>query len=153
MANNKMLTRDVKRRVTVIEKKIGDLQNMGVPCVFAYATSWTGGLYVCGDKRMAKCLKNSSSDLFQSLKEPSTSARTDDGGVASKLCLPKLPRKLSALNSKTAISMLVGLAKDLSLDWTGPVPEWWPELVPFQHPRDPVPATYRGIASLVLLIT
>lgn len=27
---------------------------MGVPCVFAYATNWTGGLYVYGDERMTK---------------------------------------------------------------------------------------------------
>ena len=149
-SRNKMLTRDIKRRVKVIESKIEDLQKMGVPCVFAYATSWTGGLYVCSDDRMTKCLKSSSSGIFKSLKEEKPT--TSDMDPAGKLCLPRLPAKLSSLNSKTITSMLVGLGKDLQINWTGSIPSWWPDLVPFQHPRDAVPNDYKGTWSIVLAI-
>ena len=63
-ASNKMLSRDVKRRIQVITTKHQDLQKMGVPCVFTYATSWTGSLYVIGEDRMAKEVQSISTSLL-----------------------------------------------------------------------------------------
>jgi len=47
-SKSKMISRDSKRRVDVITKKIEDLEKYGVPSL-VYATPWTGGLYVVGD--------------------------------------------------------------------------------------------------------
>lgn len=58
----------VKRRVGVIQKKIKDLQKMGVPCI-AICTSWTRGLYLTGDERMARVQKVSSETLVKNLQE------------------------------------------------------------------------------------
>lgn len=132
-----MLTRDINRRVNVIQNKIKDLQEMGVPCVFAYATTWTGGLYVCGDERMTREVKASSNKILDNLK-------VEEVRQGSNFCLPHLPEKLSKLNSKTVTAMLVGIGKDLKIDWKGEKPSWWPELVPFQHPRNPAPDELKG---------
>lgn len=139
---NKMLNRDVKRRVNVIQSKIKDLQKMGVPCVFAYSTSWTGGLYVCGDERMTRELKSSSDNMLHNLRED-TPTDNDEGQSSSNFCLPRLPGKLSKLNSKTITSMLTGLGKDLGINWKGAIPSWWPENIPFQHPREAAPEEFK----------
>jgi len=87
MASNGMLTRDIKRRVGVIEKKIEDLQKWGVPCAFVYATCWTGGLYVCGDTRFTDKIKESANTVLEAL--------TINKDSEKKFCLPYLPGKLS----------------------------------------------------------
>ena len=136
---NKMLSRDVKRRIQVITSKLQDLQKMGVPCVFTYATTWTGSLYVIGEDRMAKEVQAISSSLLKCLAEVPVSE------PSSALVLPELPGDITTLNFKTLSTMLVGLGKDLSLNWKGEPPSWWPADIPFQHPRDPVPDNFKGM--------
>ena len=145
MASSKMLTRDVKRRVKVIQNKLEDLQKMGIPCAFVYLTNWTGGLYISGDDRITTEIKDSASTILKRLQDID---ETDDLH-SSKFCLPRLPNKLDSLNSKTVVSMLVGLAKDLKFNWKGDIPPWWPESVPFQHPRDGAPETFKGEQNYV----
>ena len=117
-----MLTCDVKRRVKVIQSKVEDLQNMGIPSGFVYLSNWTGGPYVSGDERIAKEIKLSADTILKNLQ----------GDLCcSNFCLPRLPNKLELLNNKTIASMLVGLGKDLKIDWKGDAPLWWPESVPF----------------------
>jgi len=57
MADRKMATRDTKRRVELITKKISDLKDYAwsIPSLFVYATPWTGGLCVVGDDRLRLC--------------------------------------------------------------------------------------------------
>lgn len=143
MASSKMLSRDVKRRIGVITSKIQDLQRMGVPCVFAYATSWTGGLYVIGDDRMATEVQAISTSLMNCISEPSPPEPT------SAIVLPPLPERITTLNFKTLSAMLVGLGKDLSINWKEEAPSWWPKDIPFQHPRDPVPEHQKGMPQLI----
>ena len=57
MADRKMITRDIKRRVELITKKISDLKDYGVPSLFEYATPWTGGLCVVGDDRLCSIVR------------------------------------------------------------------------------------------------
>lgn len=141
MASNNMLSRDIKRRVGVIEKKIEDLQRYGVPCAFVYATCWTGGLYVCGDKRITDQIKSSASRFLETLED---SPEEDTKVLESKFYLPYLPGKLSELNGKTICSMLIGLGKDLKISWKDNPPAWWPSTVPYRHPRSSVPDGIRG---------
>ena len=143
MASSKMFSRDVKRRIGVITSKIQDLQRMGVPCVFAYATSWTGGLYVIGEERMATEVQALSTSLMNCISEPSPPEPT------SAIVLPPLPGRITTLNFKTLSAMLVGLGKDLSINWKEEAPSWWPKDVPFQHPRDPVPEHQKGMPQLI----
>ena len=146
MASNNMLTRDIKRRVGVIEKKIKDLQRWGVPCAFVYATCWTGGLYVCGDKRITDQIKSSASKFLETLEDTS---EENTKVLETKFCLPYLPGKLSELNGKTICSMLVGLGKDLKFSWKDNPPAWWPSNVPYRHPRSSVPDSARGKCNKV----
>ena len=62
-----MLNWDVNRRIGVIQNKLSDLQKMGIPCAFVYVTTWTGGLYVSGDERIAEQLKLSSKPILDAL--------------------------------------------------------------------------------------
>lgn len=75
MASSKMLTRDVKRRVKVIQNKLEDLQKMGIPCAFVYLTNWTGGLYISGDDRITSEIKDSASAILKRLQD---NDETDD---------------------------------------------------------------------------
>lgn len=146
MASSKMLTRDVKRRVKVIQSKIEDLQNMGIPSAFVYLTNWTGGLYVSGDERIPKEIKLSADTILKNLQ-----GDEEKGDLCcSNFCLPRLPNKLELLNNKTIASMLVGLGKDLKINWKGDAPLWWPESVPFQHPREAAPETFKGKSKHVV---
>lgn len=140
MASYKMLNRDVNRRITVIQNKLSDLQKMGIPSAFVYVTTWTGGLYVSGDERVAKEIKLSSKSILDALD-----CNTKTGELMRNFCLPRLPAKLALLNSKTVTNMLVGVGKDLKIQWKGEPPEWWPDSVPFQHPRDAAPENFKGL--------
>jgi len=136
-----MLTRDVNRRIKVIQSKISDLQKMGIPAAFVYVTTWTGALYVSGDERIAEQLKLSSQPILDALQNK----REKLGELTRNFCLPRLPGKLDLLNNKTVVSMLVGVGKDLKIQWKGDPPEWWwPDQVPFQHPRDTAPEKFKG---------
>ena len=69
-SKSKMISRDSKRRVDVITKKIGDLEKYGIPSLFVYATPWTGGLYVVGDKRMASIVKDRKQEFLENATTP-----------------------------------------------------------------------------------
>ena len=122
-SKNKMNSRDSKRRVDVITKKIGDLEKYGVPSLFVYATPWTGGLYVVGDKRMASIVKNSQQEFLEVLQH-----QPQEDMLPPKLILPALPQLIDEMNGRTLCSILVGIGKDLGIDWKGEQPEWWREM-------------------------
>ena len=117
----------------MIQNKLGDLQKMGIPCAFVYVTTWTGVLYVSGDERIAEQLHLQSKPILDALD----CKRAKTGEFIRNFCLPRLPTKIVA-------NMLVGVGKDLKIQWKGDPPEWWPDSVPFQHPRDTAPDIFKG---------
>ena len=137
----KMISRDARRRIEVITKKIADLQEYGIPCVFSYATTWTGGLFVVGDDRMTSIVKEQKEEFLKNLKTPQP--RMSDAGT-SILLLPTLPQPICEMNGRTLASIIVGIAKDLNIDWKGEKPVWWPDSIPFSHPQD-IPPQLKGI--------
>lgn len=134
MADKKMITRDTKRRVEVITKKISDLKSFGVPSLFVYATPWTGGLSVVGDDRLCTIVRTHKDEFLDKLKQ-----ELQDNMTSPKLILPELPQPINDMNGRTLCSILIGLGKDLSIDWKGEKPEWWPDAIPFVHPRETPP--------------
>lgn len=146
----RMLSRDAKRRIEVIKKKLQDLQEMGVPCSFCYCTPWTGGLYITGDQRIGREVKAITNRILASLEEEEEAeerAGEEEGGERDRpmavFQLPRLKVPLEDLNQRTLVSMLVGIAKDIRLRWDGEQPRWWPDGIPFVHPRE-APVHYRG---------
>ena len=128
-----MMSRDTKRRVEIITKKISDLKEYGVPSLFVYATPWTGGLCVVGDDRLCSIVRAHKDESLGNLKvEPQDI-------ISPKLILPELPQPISDMNSRTLCSILIGIGKDLAIDWKGNRPEWWPDAIPFVHPRETPP--------------
>ena len=88
-SKNKMLTRDCKRRVDVISKKIKELGEMGVPAAFCYIAPWSGGVFMVGDSRITDVYRGSSENLLQRLAQDNASQ--PDSQPAKHICLPKLP--------------------------------------------------------------
>ena len=84
---------------------------MGIPCAFIYVSTWTGGLYVYGDERIAEQLQLSSKPILDALN----CKKTKTGEFIQNFCLPRLPAKMDLLNSKTIANMLVGMGKDLKI--------------------------------------
>ena len=147
MADRKMITRDTKRRVEPITKKISDLKDYGLPSLFVYATPWTGGLCVVGDDRLCSIVRAHKDEFLEKLKlEPQEN-------VSPKLILPELPQPIGDMNGRTLCFILTGIGKDLAIDWKGNKPEWWPDAIPFVHPRE-TPPQLKGIRCIhnVLLL-
>ena len=57
--------------------------------------------------------------------------------------LPHLPGPLQDLNARTLQSVVTAITKDLSVDWSGEVPTWWPQDIPFCKPRT-IPPSHKG---------
>ena len=79
----------------------------------------------------AKCMKTS-----QTIKHSS-------GSPITGMCLPKLPAKLYELNCCTLQPILVAIAKDLKIEWSGETPHYWPSEIPFVNPES-VPTEHKG---------
>ena len=94
-------------------------------------------LYVSGDEWIAEQLKLSSKPILDALN-------CKTGEFIRNFCLPRVPAKIDLLNSKTVANMLVGVGKDLKIQWKGDPLEWWPNSVLFQHPRDTAPDIFKG---------
>ena len=124
-----MISRDAKGRIEVITKKIADLQELGVPCLFSYATTWTGGLFIVGDDRMTSIVKD---EFLGKLK----TQQCNCDASTSTFLLPILPQPISEMNGRTLSTVIVGIAKDLNIDWKGEKPAGCSDSVPFSHPQD-----------------
>ena len=146
-SKNKMLTRDCKRRVDVISKKIKELGEMGVPAAFCYIAPWSGGVFMVGDSRITDVYRGSSKNLLQRLAQDNASQ--PDSQPAKHICLPKLPGPLKELNGPMLKSMVTAIAKDMRFSWSGERPDFWPEDIPFTNPRQ-VPENFQGSWSSAL---
>ena len=93
----------------------------------------TGGLCVFGDQRITQVISKHSTEIIESKEWFSN---TTGSTIPDTLSLPKLPKPWSRINAPTVKAILVGVVKDLGLPWDENCqPEWWPEDVPFRHPR------------------
>ncbi len=95
-----------------------------------------------GDERITRVVKERKDYFLVNLKDE-LSEPTDDQQGGAALLLPSLPQPIEDMNGRTLTAIIVGIAKDLCLDWKGDKPEWWPDTVPFSHPRD-TPSEYKG---------
>ncbi len=143
MPKDKMLSRDAKRRIEVIKKKLQDLQEMGVPCSFCYCTPWTRGLYIAGDQRIGREVKSITNRILRSLEEEEGKKEEEGDKAMAVFQLPRLKAPLRDLNQRALVSMLVGIAKDVRLRWDGERPKWWLGGIPFVHPRE-APPQFKG---------
>ena len=135
--------RDIRRRVDVIQKKLADLQELGVPCAFCYSSVRnTGSIFTLGDKRITDVMERHKNEILKNLIEVNCD-RTDLSMKEIHLILPPLPAPLDQLNRNTMQSLITGILKDLGLRWSDPKPSWWPLEVPFVPPRC-VPDNFTG---------
>ena len=59
-------SRDIRRRLEVIQKKITDLQELGVPCAFCYVSVRnTGSLFSMGDHAITQVIEDCSDVILQ----------------------------------------------------------------------------------------
>lgn len=150
--HNKILTdsrmRDIRRRVEVIQKKLADLQEMGVPCAFCYSSVRnTGSIFTLGDKRITDVVERYRNEILCNLMDDSHLLNSDINSSSLQeihLILPVLPAPLDELNRTTLQSMIVGILKDLDIRWSDPKPVWWPDEIPFVPPRT-VPDSFTGM--------
>lgn len=144
LADSRM--RDIRRRIEVIQKKLADLQEMGVPCAFCYSSIRnTGSIFTLGDKRITDVIERYRNEILCNLIDESHGVDSDVGSSSQEihLILPVLPAPLEELNRVTLQSMIVGILKDLGIRWTDPKPIWWPADIPFVPPRS-VPECFTG---------
>ncbi len=147
-----MSQRDIRRRVEVIQKKLADLQEMGVPSAFCYSSVRnTGSVFTLGDNRITDVIERHRNEILFNLMDGSGNGHDSDitAGSSSKelhLILPVLPAPLEDLNRATLQSMVVGILKDLGIRWSDSKPIWWPADIPFVPPRS-LPENFTGITS------
>ena len=122
-----MLTRDCKRWVDVISKKIKELGKMGVPAAFCYIDSRITDVYTDAVPRNY-CKDWHKINASQPDSQP-------DSQPAQHICLPKFPGPLKELNVRTLKSVVTATAEDMRSSWSGEWPYSWPEDIPFTNPR------------------
>lgn len=139
--------RDIKRRLEVIQKKVADLQDMGVPCAFCYSSVRNpGSIFTIGDKRITQVMEKYRNKILCNLMDGSQISSPEDMDSSSReihLILPVLPAPLDELNLTTLQSMVMGILKDLDIRWSDPKPVWWPAEIPFIHTRC-IPENFPG---------
>lgn len=144
LADSRM--RDIRRRVEVIQKKLADLQEMGVPCAFCYSSVRnTGSIFTLGDKRITNVIERYRNEILCNLMDESHTDSSEAGSSLQEihLILPVLPAPLEELSRATLQSMIVGILKDLGIRWSDPKPVWWPSDIPFVPPRS-IPDNFCG---------
>ena len=136
-------SRDIRRRIDVIQKKIVDLQELGVPCAFTYTSARnTGSMFTVGDCRVTEVIERHKNEIIKNLMDGEIS----DGSHSTNeihMILPPLPAPLEELNRTTLQTLITGILKDLGLRWTDPRPNWWPPDIPFVAPRS-TPENFSG---------
>ena len=147
--------RDIKRRLDVIQKKMTDLQELGVPCAFCYVSRNTGSLFTSGTEGMTKIIEKSRDAILDNLSEP---ALTQSGEGQSdipcsdkrviRMVLPLLPQPLADLSLHELRSSIVGIIKDLGIKWSDNKPPFWPAAIPFQYPQT-APDGFQGLCTLL----
>jgi hypothetical protein len=142
-------SRDIKRRLEVIQKKMTDLQELGVPCGFCYISARNSGtLFTVGNSAITQVIEQSRDAILHQL---STSQNTPhvsqlpetDTTKEVHMLLPPLPAPLNDLTLQDLRGLVVSIVKDLGLKWTDPKPSFWPENIPFQYPRS-APESFQG---------
>lgn len=136
-------SRDIRRRVDVIQKKIADLQDLGVPCAFTYTSARnTGSIFTVGDSRVTEVVERHKNEILRNLMDGEV-ADSSHSTNEIHMILPPLPAPLGELNRTSAATLITGILKDLKLRWTDPQPNWWPTDVPFVPPRS-TPENFPG---------
>ena len=142
--------RDIKRRLDVIQKKMTDLQELGVPCAFCYVSVRnTGSLFTMGNKAMTRIIEESRDVMLENLAEiqlDKTNKSPPDISNDQRevhMVLPPLPQPLNELSLYELRSLIVGIIKDLGIKWSEAKPPFWPESIPFQYPRT-TPEGFQG---------
>ena len=81
MENKKSNTnsRDIKRRIDVVMKKLDALRELGVPCAVCYVSHWTKGLMVYGDSRITNVISNQAATMLQELENSEEPEPHDPG--------------------------------------------------------------------------
>lgn len=129
-------SRDIRRRVEVIHKKLADLQTLGVPCAFCYSsTRNTGSIFTLGDTRITNVIERYKNEIHHSLSEDPSDLPDGNFSKEIHLILPPIPGPLEELSRSTLQSLIIGILKDLGVRWSDTKPAWWPLDVPFVHPR------------------
>lgn len=147
--NHDCRARDIKRRLEVIQKKMVDLQELGVPCAFCHiSVRNTGTLFTMGNKAMTDVIESCQDAILDQLSKSNCSQLdSHDSSEQTKevhMLLPPLPGPLDELGLHDLRALVVGIVKDLGIKWSNPRPPFWPQEIPFQYPRS-VPDGFQGM--------
>ena len=147
--------RDIRRRLEVIQKKMSDLQELGVPCAFCYiSVRNTGSLFTMGNQAMTQVIEESRDIILEKLSDAQLAERKEEVRGDQKeihMVLPPLSRPLDELNLHDLRALIVGILKDLGIKWSDKKPPFWPEAIPFQYPRT-APEGLQGMCSQISLL-
>ena len=140
-------SRDVKRKLGIIQKKTAELKELGVSVAVFYSSRKINGIQYFGDRRYTDVVDKHKDEILLNpawYNDNDSDDDEDDGAIGQpKLLLPPLPCKLEHMNGITLRSAIAGLIKDLGLSWSSPKPCWWPAEIPYRHPKLP-PDNYQG---------
>ena len=150
-------SRDIKRRLEVIQKKMADLQELGVPCAFCYISIRNSGtLFTMGNSAITQVIEHSRDVIFQQLSKNQNGTSSDQESPQWErkeihMLLPPLPAPLEDLSLQDLRGLVVGIIKDLGLKWSDPKPLFWPQEIPFQYPRN-APDGFQGNKIFIIVV-
>jgi len=101
---------------------------------------------VFGDKRITKVLEEHKDEILISNDWLNENVEISDPSIL----LPPLPDKLYYLNGVTMKTMIRGILKDFGITYSSPVPDWWPNDIPFQNVTTP-PQDFEGKSTYIIV--
>ena len=88
----------------------------------------SGGLVFNGDAKFTNVMADMAEQLMAAIGEK------EDQSSGKEIILGPLPGPLLDLNLWTLQVIVTAICKNLQVDWSGVVPQWWPKDVPFCSP-------------------
>ena len=133
-----------QRKLGIIQKKTAELKELGVSVAVFYSLRKINGIQYFGDRRYTDVVEKHKDEILLNPAWYNDSDDEDDSVIRQpKLLLPPLPCKLEYMNGITLRSAIAGLIKDLGFSWSSQKPCWWPDEIPYRHPKLP-PDNYQG---------
>ena len=105
-------SRDIKRKLEVIQKKCFELNELNVPIGVVYSIQKSNGITVLGDPRIT-VIERHEEEILQSPEW----LDGEDYSYKSAVILAPLP---SSLNGTTMKGIIRGILKQLNLKWSSP---------------------------------
>lgn len=142
----------IKHCLEVIQNKMADLQEQGVPCGMCYISQRS--LYTMGHPSITQTIERSRDVILTQLSESSSSNKRKRSSLDNDiLSLPPLSNFIEKLSTTELRTLITSLIKELGYKWSDDKPSFWPHSVPFKYPQNISEGIYIYILITIIVMS